>query len=59
MDEGLKTYKIECTLPTGTMVWEAVQCGLLCLITLGFAFPLCLVYLGRLLLSHTRVVESG
>jgi len=53
-----KSFKLDCVVPTSTLILESILFIILVAITAGLALPLCFFRLGKVLINNTDVVEK-
>jgi len=52
-----KRFKLDCTVPVSTLIYESLFFIILVAISFGIALPFCLFRLGKVLVESTEMIE--
>ena len=58
MADVKKSFKLDCVVPTSTLIRESIMFIVVVIITAGLALPLCLFRIGKVMINHTDVIEK-
>jgi hypothetical protein len=53
-----KRFKLDCTVPVSTLIYESFFFIILVSVTFGIALPFCLFRLGKVLVENTELTEE-
>ena len=58
MNDGKRSFKLDCVVPASTLIRESIMFIVFVIITAGLALPLCLFRIGKVMINHTDVIEK-
>ena len=58
MNEGKKSYKLDCLVPTSKLISESILFIAIVLCTGGLALPFGLFRIGKVLMDNTEIIEK-